>query len=172
MPFGFGKKDPSQGKLSLQQIATLAVAVCSNYLYLTGAISIFRRCLFKRTAHSKCVSSLRCIGYSYSPSGIFATIIAPSHVPPPPSRTHTPPSPIIDNSNTDFFVLLGRQPTIMQQCPKCKIPNIRTRVKTYPSVTSWLMTIGMLFVCFSYRYMPIWFVPIAFLPLMYDKVSF
>lgn len=98
--------------------------------------------------------------------------IAPSHVPPPPSRTHTPPSPIIDNSNTDFFVLLGRQPTIMQQCPKCKIPNIRTRVKTYPSVTSWLMTIGMLFVCFSYRYMPIWFVPIAFLPLMYDKVSF
>ena len=98
--------------------------------------------------------------------------VAPSHVPPPPPQTYTPPSPspIVDNSNTEFFVLLGRQPTIMKQCPKCKIQNIRTRVKTYPSVTSWLMTIGMIFVCFSYRYMPIWFMPVAFLPLVYEKV--
>eukprot|EP00956_Cyclotella_meneghiniana_P043457 scaffold271159_cov99-Cyclotella_meneghiniana.AAC.3 len=80
--------------------------------------------------------------------------IAPSHVPPPPPQTYTPPSPspIVDNSNTEFFVLLGRQPTIMKQCPKCKIPNIRTRVKTYPSVASWLMTIGMIFLKKSDHY--------------------
>ncbi|KAL3778105.1 hypothetical protein ACHAWO_002928 [Cyclotella atomus] len=97
--------------------------------------------------------------------------VAPSHVPPPPPQTYTPPSPIVDTSNTDFFVLLGRQPTIMERCPKCKIQNIRTRVKTYPSVASWLMTVGMIFVCFSYRYMPLWFLPIAFLPLFYDKLK-
>lgn len=95
---------------------------------------------------------------------------APVAYTPPPPQTHTPPSPIIDNSNTDFFVLLGRQPTVIARCPKCKITNARTRVKTYPSVTSWAMTAGMLFVCLSYRYMPLYFVPIAFLPLWYDKV--
>ncbi|KAL7483687.1 hypothetical protein ACHAW6_009320 [Cyclotella cf. meneghiniana] len=105
------------------------------------------------------------------PAAPAVALPPPPTVPPPPPKTSTPPSPIVVHTNTDFFLLLGRKPTIMRQCPKCSVTNTRTLVKTYPSVTSWLMTIGMLFICFSYRYMPIWFVPIAFLPLVYEKLK-
>ena len=74
------------------------------------------------------------------------------------------------NSNVDYFLLLGRQPAIMYQCPKCSSKNIRTHVRTYPGVISWLMAIGMFVLCWPLRFVPMWLIPIAFLPLLNDKV--
>ncbi|KAL7522202.1 hypothetical protein ACHAWX_006893 [Stephanocyclus meneghinianus] len=93
------------------------------------------------------------------------------HATPLPPSAPVPSSPVTVNSNVDYFLLLGRQPAIMPQCPKCLTKNIRTHVRTYPSILSWLMAIGMFVLCWPLRFVPMWLIPIAFLPLLYDKLK-
>jgi hypothetical protein len=86
------------------------------------------------------------------------------------SPTTNPSSSIHNNSNADFFLLLGRQPTMMAQCPKCSMKNTRTFVRTYPSLLSWFLGIGFFILCWPLYYVPMYLLPFAFLPLIYDKV--
>lgn len=109
------------------------------------------------------VYTIETIDYSASLPTVHATPLPPS--------APVPSSPVKVNSNVDYFLLLGRQPAIMPQCPKCSTKNIRTHVRTYPSILSWLMAIGMFVMCWPLRFVPMWLIPIAFLPLLYDKVS-
>lgn len=88
----------------------------------------------------------------------------------PVSQSTTPP--IQDNANTDFFLLLGRRPTMMGTCPKCNTKNTRTFVRTYPSILSWILGIGFFILCWPLYYVPMYLSPFAFLPLIYDKVSY
>ena len=81
------------------------------------------------------------------------------------------PSTIQNNSNADFFLLLGRQPTMMAQCPKCNANNTRTFVRTYPSLISWFLGIGFFILCWPLCYVPMYLCPFSFLPLIHDKVS-
>jgi hypothetical protein len=81
-----------------------------------------------------------------------------------------PSSSIQDNNNADFFLLLERQPAMMAQCPKCNTRNTRTFVRTYPSFISWILGIGFFVLCWPLSYVPMYLIPFAFLPLIYDKV--
>eukprot|EP00804_Cyclotella_cryptica_P013604 CCRYP_012945-RA/>CCRYP_012945-RA protein AED:0.42 eAED:0.43 QI:0/1/0.5/1/1/1/2/303/135 len=106
---------------------------------------------------------IKTIDYSTTLPTVQATPL-----PPPPT---VPSSPVNVNSNVDYFLLLGRQPTMMHQCPRCSTKNIRTHVRTYPSIISWLMAIGMFLLCWPLRFVPMWLIPIAFLPLLNDKLK-
>jgi hypothetical protein len=89
---------------------------------------------------------------------------------PVPSPATNQSSPIQNNNNADFFLLLGRQPAMMAQCPKCNAKNTRTFVRTYPSLISWFLGIGFFVLCWPLYYVPMYLIPFAFLPLIYDKV--
>lgn len=87
-------------------------------------------------------------------------------VPVPPPATTSTMSSIQSANNTDFFLLLGRQPTMMGTCPKCNAKNTRTFVRTYPSFISWILGIGFFVLCWPLHYVPMYLSPFAFLPLI------
>ena len=92
-------------------------------------------------------------------------------IPPPSTNPSSNPSTSIhDNSNTDFLLLLERQPTMMAQCPSCNTKNVRTFVRTYPSFISWIIVAGFFLLCWPFQYIPMYFIPFAFLPMVHDKV--
>mmetsp|Transcript_13644 Transcript_13644/g.27373 ORF Transcript_13644/g.27373 Transcript_13644/m.27373 type:complete len:187 (+) Transcript_13644:91-651(+) len=100
--------------------------------------------------------------------------------PPSPLIAYTPPSPQTTkmttslpatNPNHDFFLMLGRQPAMMHECPKCHATGCRTRVTTYPGFFSWLLVIGLLILVVPFHYLPNFMLPVAFLPLVFDKLK-
>lgn len=110
----------------------------------------------------------------YLPTVNAVPVPQPNHQyttpPSTPLTSQSKPSPIEVNANHDFFLMLGRHPAIMAQCPKCSLTNIRTRVKTYPSLFSWLFTVAWFTVCML-GYFPFWWIIFAFFPFFYDGVS-
>mmetsp|Transcript_16165 Transcript_16165/g.33760 ORF Transcript_16165/g.33760 Transcript_16165/m.33760 type:complete len:185 (-) Transcript_16165:60-614(-) len=104
----------------------------------------------------------------------------PPVAPPSPLIAYTPPSPQnakittslpATNPNHDFFLMLGRQPAMMHECPKCHANGCRTRVTTYPGFFSWLLVIGLLILVVPFHYLPNFMLPVAFFPLVFDKLK-
>eukprot|EP01082_Thalassiosira_pseudonana_P005986 g5566.t1 g5566 contig2:806430-807113(+) len=110
----------------------------------------------------------------YLPTVNAVPVPQPNHQyttpPSTPLTSQSKPSPIEVNANHDFFLMLGRHPAIMAQCPKCSLTNIRTRVKTYPSLFSWLFTVAWFTVCML-GYFPFWWIIFAFFPFFYDGMK-
>ena len=60
-----------------------------------------------------------------------------------------------------YGVTFTRKPMQIEACPKCFHENGRTRIRTYPSLLTWISAIVLLLL----------FWPLAWLPLVWDKMK-
>ena len=56
---------------------------------------------------------------------------------------------------------LGRHPTSIQQCQHCRATNVMTTTKTYPSIETWLVVLGVVLI----------FWPAFWIPLIIDSAK-
>jgi hypothetical protein len=56
---------------------------------------------------------------------------------------------------------LGRHPTSIPQCQHCQATNVMTTTKTYPSLETWLMVLGLVLI----------FWPAFWIPLVIDSAK-
>jgi hypothetical protein len=68
-----------------------------------------------------------------------------------------PAAPSMMTTPQDFT----RRPHLLRQCPECQALNVRTRIRTYPTCTTWLVVIVLLIV----------FWPLCWIPLVMDRMK-
>ncbi len=72
-----------------------------------------------------------------------------THIPAPAARTNTH-----DIYTPPFY----RHPVLLASCPNCKVMNARTRIRTFPSIFTWIACLVMLLL----------FWPLCWVPLVCD----